>query len=174
MTTRRKPSPRNVADAERRAKAISLRKAGATFEQIAQQVGYSDKSAAYNAVQVALQHLEREPAEELLTLELARLDDMQLALASRVRGGDEKAIMAALAVMDRRARYLGLNDFETRMAAAAEQQAAMIGRDVTWLYQILSTVVQRLNLSDEQQALAPVIIAGELEALAGEPETGDS
>lgn len=167
---RRKPSPAAVADAERRTRAVQLRKAGATFEQIAQQVGYSDKSAAYNAVQIALQHLEREPAEELLALELARLDEMQLALAQRVRNGDEKAIQAALAVMDRRARYLGLNDFEARMAAAAEAQAQMVGRDVTWLYSILSTVVARLNLSDEQAALAPVIIAGELETLAGETE----
>jgi hypothetical protein len=70
-------SPRRITATEKRCEALELRKGGATFEQIARAVGYSGRGAACNAVQRELAALPRTPAQELLTLELERLDALQ-------------------------------------------------------------------------------------------------
>jgi hypothetical protein len=94
---------------ERHLRALELRKAGVTYETIAGQLGYANASGARKAVASALKATLREPAEELRTLELARLDAMALALWCRVQDGDEKAIDRVLRIMERRARLLGLD-----------------------------------------------------------------
>jgi hypothetical protein len=94
---------------ERHLRALELRKAGATYETIAGQLGYANASGARKAVASALKATLREPAEELRTLELARLDAMALALWRRVQDGDEKAVDRVLRIMERRARLLGLD-----------------------------------------------------------------
>lgn len=63
---------------DRWAEALTLRRGGATYEQIAKAVGYADTSGAYKAVMKALRETLAEPAEELRTLELQRLDRLFL------------------------------------------------------------------------------------------------
>ena len=99
---------------ERQLQALELRKAGASYEAIAERLGYADRSGAYRAVKAALTLTLREPAEELRSLEAERLDGMLLPLWRRVQAGDEKAIDRALHIMERRARLLGL-DAPTRL-----------------------------------------------------------
>lgn len=62
--------------AERDAQACRLRVTGATYDQIADALGFHDRGGARRAVQRALTAVVREPAEELLSLELARLDEL--------------------------------------------------------------------------------------------------
>jgi hypothetical protein len=50
-----------------------------------------------------------EGAEEVLNLELQRLDTMLLAVWPKAASGDSGAIDRVLKLMDRRARYLGLD-----------------------------------------------------------------
>lgn len=57
----------------------------------------------------AIRRTLREPAEEVRQLEVARLDRMMRSLWERVLKGDAVAINACLSIMDRRARYLGLD-----------------------------------------------------------------
>jgi len=121
--------------AERRRKAVELRKAGASFDDIAVQCGYKDRSGAYRAVKAALKDITREPAEELLTLELARLDAMLLGLWADARKGNVMKIDRVLKIMDRRAKLLGL-DAPTRVVVedaeleqAADRLVARTGRD---------------------------------------------
>ena len=67
---------------------------------------------AYHDVQRALEEiaaLTRVKAEKLRDLELQRCDKMTLALWPKLRAGDEKAARALVAVMDRRAKLLGLD-----------------------------------------------------------------
>lgn len=65
---------RNPASAERDAKAARLRSAGHTFQEIADQLGFGDKSTARQSVYRAIADVIKEPAEEVLKVELDRLD----------------------------------------------------------------------------------------------------
>lgn len=123
---------RNHRTAERDAEACRLRMRGSTYEQIAQQLGYSHRDLARRAVQRALTAVVSEPAAELRQLELIRLDELwrrgwavldrehHLVQAGRVvrdAAGSPvpdwhpvlRAIDSLLRVMDRRARLLGLD-----------------------------------------------------------------
>ena len=83
--------------------------AGATYQAIAEQLGYANAKGAHKAVASAMKLTLCEPAEELRELEVARLDAMLLALWRRVQSGDEKAIDRALKIAERRAKLLGLD-----------------------------------------------------------------
>jgi hypothetical protein len=99
------------AAAVRRQKALDLRTAGARYRQIGAQLGVSYQTA-YRDVQVALGEiatLQAGKAEKLRELELERCDKLTLALSPKARAGDEKSVRAVLAVMDRRAKLLGLD-----------------------------------------------------------------
>lgn len=93
-------------------KALKLRLAGATYEQIAKSVGYTAKGAAYKAVESAMADSKREKADQILEIELMRLDTLQRAVWPAAVGGDRKAILTALQVMNRRAKYLSLDNPE--------------------------------------------------------------
>jgi len=100
-----------------RDKCISLRRLGMSYADVAKEVGLS-RGGAYKAVQTALDEIRasyRETAAEVLELELDRLDEMTRALSSKVGYGDPQAVTAALRVMDRRAKLLGL-DAPTKIA----------------------------------------------------------
>jgi hypothetical protein len=93
----------------RKVKALELRKAGATYQAIADQLGYAGPHGAHQAVASALKATLREPADELRELELVRLDSALLAIWRRVQGGDDKAIDRLVRIMERRAKMLGLD-----------------------------------------------------------------
>jgi hypothetical protein len=103
------PITRNVETAMKAERALSLRLGGATYEQIARQLGYSNRGGAYNLVHQALKAMLREPAEQVRELEVARLDTMVLAYTPAMLRGDVKAGGMLLHVMERRARLLGLD-----------------------------------------------------------------
>ena len=86
-----KASPRGLTATERQAEALRLRKAGLTFEDIAQTLGYSDKSSAHKAVLAALRETLREPAEEYRELHRTRLEAIYAAYYPKALAGDEKA-----------------------------------------------------------------------------------
>lgn len=66
-------SARAVRDAQRRAEMLSLRISGMTLEQIGERMGVG-KPTVSRVISHALAAQTREPAEELLTLELGRCD----------------------------------------------------------------------------------------------------
>jgi ribosomal protein S7 len=105
-----KRDTKRVVMAEKRRRALQLRIGGATFEQIATQIGYpGQRHRAYKIVNEAIREIYREPAEELVQIECARLDAMLLGLWTRARSGEERAIASVIKIMDRRAAYLGLD-----------------------------------------------------------------
>jgi F420-dependent methylenetetrahydromethanopterin dehydrogenase len=106
-----------ISGVETRDKCLSLRRLGMSYAEVAKQVGLS-RGGAYKAVQHALDEIRasyRETAAEVLELELDRLDEMTRALSNKVGYGDPQAVTAALRVMDRRAKLLGL-DAPTKIA----------------------------------------------------------
>lgn len=58
----------------KRARAIELADRGYTYDEIAEEVGYKDRSGAYRAVQTAIAEQVREPAEHVRRAELRRMD----------------------------------------------------------------------------------------------------
>ncbi len=121
---------RDLETAERDAEAARLRKRSWTYQQIADHLGIN-RSSAYQAVQRVLKETVQEPAEDLRTLELERLDDMAQAVLKvlekhhvTVSNGrivflgdepliDDAPVLAAvdrlLKIQERRAKLLGLD-----------------------------------------------------------------
>lgn len=104
-----KTSPARIEVNEKQARAMELRKAGCSFQEIADELGYASPSGAYEAVKAALDRTLREPAEALRTIELERLDTMWTAVWENALAGDLDSIATALRIAERRARLLGLD-----------------------------------------------------------------
>lgn len=92
---------------EKRRRALESRKAGMTYQQIAQAVGYNDASAARKAVMKAYQEVIIEPVAELKTLQVERLSHMLLILWPQINAGDQGAIRTATLLMDKIDRLMG-------------------------------------------------------------------
>lgn len=102
-----------AARRERMARALALREDGASFRAIAKTLGVSERQAWLD-VNDALKEVTREPAEDVLKLELSRLDKLYVIAYQRaLTKSDPRAIDSALRIMDRRAKYLGLDDVQT-------------------------------------------------------------
>lgn len=151
---------------ERQAEALELRKAGATYPEIAKRLGYRDKSAAYRAVAAALDELAEETsasAEQLRELENSRLDRLHtIAWAQATQNRDLAAVDRAIRISERRAKLYGLDLNEKRQADAAQAQATITAQTAEAIYQIITRVLDGLQLTAEQQARAPELIMKEL------------
>src|SRR5215212_5566001 len=125
---------------ERQAQALALHKAGLGYQVIADRLGYAGRSGAYKAVEAALHKTLQQPADELRTLELARLDRMQVAIWDKAISGNLRAVDRVLKIMKRRATLLGL-DAPRQVAVSvgvtvqqmAEKMAARYGLDMAEL-----------------------------------------
>lgn len=97
--------------------ALRLRLKGLSYDDIVEELDkVGVKGATFNnvrgAVKRAMSRLRREAAEsaqEVMELELARLDALFLAAMQAVTHGDVGAIDKAVKVMERRSKYLGLD-----------------------------------------------------------------
>ncbi len=95
----------------RRREVMELRVAGATFRQIGQAVGISTYTALrdYQAVMEEHREMTAAAARHHIQLQQDRLDTLLRALQGKIQEGDVKAIRAAVAIEQRRARLLGLD-----------------------------------------------------------------
>lgn len=135
--------------AERSKAALELRLRRHTYDEIADRLGYSNKSAARKAVEREIAKVPREGARELLTQELETLDAIQARIIGLVlderpdskgvdKGPDLWAIDRLLAIMDRRAKLMGLDkigddsgvdEFKAVLKAWAATIAAQVDED---------------------------------------------
>jgi hypothetical protein len=102
-------SPEVAAAKAKAAKALELRMEGKSFDAIAQEAGYNSRQAAFDAVKRSLLAITREPAEELIRLDLERLDVLWGIQYLNAQAGDVQAMAACMKIMERRARLLGLD-----------------------------------------------------------------
>ncbi|MCX7939932.1 MAG: helix-turn-helix domain-containing protein [Thermoflexales bacterium] len=104
-------SPRRVRAAARRAEALRMRIAGASYREIAAQLGVSHEAARQLVIKALEQvsDVSEELRAELRKLELERLDAMLRSLWQKVAAGNESAINTALRIMERRAKLAGLD-----------------------------------------------------------------
>jgi hypothetical protein len=144
--------------ADRRAKAIALRLAGTEWEQIANALGYANRSAACKDVSRALESALAEQtanAEVLRETELMRLDRIQRGLWPAAIAGDTRAADTALRVIDRRVRLLGLDvppDVEERLRNELVRQVGL------QMSMVFGQVLDGLGLTDAQRALVPGLL----------------
>jgi len=94
---------------ERQQEALSLRLVGLSYDAIAERLEFANRSGAFRAVQAALKKTLQEPADELRTLELERLDSMLLPMMAQAKKGNQGAVDRVLRIMERRAKLLGLD-----------------------------------------------------------------
>ena len=99
--------------AVKRAKVVEAVADGATYEQAAQQAGYVTRSGAYKAFWKAVDSREANAVDQARTLELTRLDALQVGLWAKAVSGDVKAVNAVLRIIEQRSRLLGLDKPET-------------------------------------------------------------
>lgn len=98
-----------VEAADRTRQALELRMAGYTYDAIAEQLGYRNRSGAYLAVDRALKATLREPADHVRELEQDRLDRLQRGVWDDAIKGDSFKVDRVLKIMERRADLLGLD-----------------------------------------------------------------
>ncbi len=115
MSAQNAQRDRRIEEAQRRRRALELRVAGATYEEIAEALGYVSRGTAWKAVWRAYREGLRDPAEHLRELETERLDRLQKAWWTKALGGDVSAFRYLLRLMERRAKLLGL-DAPTKIA----------------------------------------------------------
>jgi hypothetical protein len=95
--------------AVKRAKVVEAVAEGATYEAAAKQAGYATRSGAYKAFWKAVDGREAVAVEDHRTLELARLDALQVPLWEKAMNGDVKAAGMVLRIIEQRSRLLGLD-----------------------------------------------------------------
>lgn len=100
-------TPNRILAVEKQRRAMNLRRAGMTWADIAEEVGYSSAAGACRAVRSAIHHTIQETGDEFKTLQLERLNHMLLVLWPKVNAGDERAISVAIGVMDKMDRIKG-------------------------------------------------------------------
>jgi len=106
-------------DKERR--AVALHMAGMKFDDIAEQVGYTNRGTAYETVMRAIRRETTQNVEEVRAAEIARLDELMLTLWPKARRGELQAIDRVLKLMERRAKYLGGLEAPAKIDVTVEQ-----------------------------------------------------
>jgi hypothetical protein len=95
-----------AATPEKDQEALRYRLGGFSYDEIAQRLGYRNKSGAWKAVERALAS---GPADaDAAALELLRLDTIQRALFTKALGGDVPAALAIVKIIEQRSRLSGL------------------------------------------------------------------
>ncbi len=123
---------RAMAIAEKRSLACRLRIAGLTYDQIAKELKLKSRSSARDLVVAAIKEHTREPAEEVRDREIERLDELLRGMWAKAKSGSVQHVDRVIKIMERRARYLGLDapekfehNIPSARATAAQARAIM-------------------------------------------------
>lgn len=112
--------------AEKRRDALQLRLRGASYEEIALELGYANRSGPYKAVQAALTDVYREDAETYRELQMERLNTVTGALFNRLEAGEVSAATPLLKALEAMDRYTGFNKDTAGHEGAATLLDALI------------------------------------------------
>ena len=108
--SRSKVNSQGILATERRVKALALRKQDKTYQEIATEIGMS-VSGVRRAVGEEFKRLKAEKnglAEEAFQINLDRLNQLLEAVWDQAMEGEVKPVMAALSIIDRQNRMMGL------------------------------------------------------------------
>jgi hypothetical protein len=133
-----------IAAAERQRNALELRMAGATFQYIADALGYGNRSSATDAITRALRDTTpKELTDEVRRMENERLDRLWGSMYVKALKGDCLAVDRCLRIMARRAALNGLDaPVRVRQAVITEEDIdaaiARIDREADALEEAIS------------------------------------
>jgi hypothetical protein len=151
------------------AKVLELRRAGFTFQRIAEEVGYATPSGAQRALErIMTRNLPQAP-EEFRWQELDRLDRMQVALWPRAMKGDDRAIGTIIRLMERRARLVGIDAPQRIQAEVVNYDGTRdIDGDIERIVNLIRGVdrSEPLEVEGGTSESGTITTAGELEDLA--------
>ncbi|NKS29225.1 hypothetical protein GS534_00585 [Rhodococcus hoagii] len=103
---------KRVETQERRRLALQLKLEGWSLQEIADDPRIDrDISSVSRYISESVKAIPQQAAEELVQMELERLDAMWKGIWADATHGDTWKIDRALAIMERRAKYLGLDGF---------------------------------------------------------------
>lgn len=95
--------------AERDRQALRLRTAGATYDQIAEALGWKTRSSAFKAVERAVSKLSSDDLGTIRQLHRERLNELMFGLWPIARKGHLGAIGRVLQIMEREAKLIGVD-----------------------------------------------------------------
>jgi hypothetical protein len=151
------------------AKVLELRRAGFTFQRIAEEVGYATPSGAQRALERIMTRNIPQAPEEFRWQELDRLDRMQVALWPRAMKGDDRAIGTIIRLMERRARLVGIDAPQRIQAEVVNYDGTRdIDGDIERIVNLIRGVDsgEPLEVESGTGESGTVATAGELEDLA--------
>lgn len=120
--------PKDIAEVEKMRRALDMRKSGATYDQIAVDLGYANASGAAKLVKRALELTVQESAEEVRRMESERYDEILVAL--HPNRGEARTAEVMIKLFERRAKLLGLDAPEKRQIEA-DLRSVNLGIDAT-------------------------------------------
>jgi hypothetical protein len=150
-------------------KVLELRRAGFTFQRIAEEVGYATPSGAQRALERIMTRNVPQAPEEFRWQELDRLDRMQVALWPRAMKGDDRAIGTIVRLMERRARLVGIDAPQRIQAEVVNYDGTRdIDGDIERIVNLIRGVdsSQPLEVEGGTSESGTVATTGELENLA--------
>lgn len=158
-----KTTPRRIHSLELAREALEYRKAGFSYVQIGEAISRSP-AEAHRLVMAAIAEITREPAEEVLSLELQRLDALLVPQMEKAGKGDIDAMNGCLAIMARRAKLLGL-DLPTKIAATTPD-----GKEAAPMTGVLAVPVA---IDPEAWAQGAADYQAKIKAMTATPSNGD-
>lgn len=129
-----------IKSIDRERKALELRRSGLTYDAISQEIGWTEPSAAHKAVKRAIKRSMQDVGEDVLELEVARLDRLMEAIWDQAVGGDLQCLDRVLKIAERRAKLLGI-DAPARQHV--EIEAYMGGTDIDREVEALAKTLAR-------------------------------
>jgi hypothetical protein len=140
------PPAKQIETYEKRRRAAELRRKGWHWDEIAVEVGYSDKASAYNGVKSLLKEHQSLAYDEIATYRqesLDRLTDLLKAAMPRALNGDEK--------MMREARLI-ISQMDDLCGTKAPQQVQIGESDVDRLLRDAVEEFRRRTVELDRQA----------------------
>src|SRR5712664_2138464 len=139
-------SPQRLKALDKQRQAMQLRIAGASFDEIAESLGYANRGGAHKAIMAGIESTLREPAEGVRELELKRLDRLLMAAWKAATAGDLQAIGICLQIMKRRADFEGLDKpkkYQHSGPGAASDDSSVLGPAFDRFLDVLSLELDR-------------------------------
>jgi len=112
----------------RKCRAIQLKLQGLTYQQIADELGYTSRGTVYKIIKTAQAAQLTGAVEEHLDIEVSRLNALQAAVWPAAMSGDLQALVVAARIIDARCRLLGLIGPATKRTACQQPQT-LVTRD---------------------------------------------
>jgi len=139
---------------ERRKNAMELRASGLTYEDIAQQLGYHDRSHAKRDVDKGIDAVIMDSAKQVVAMDIAMMDEFKMRCLHALRtNGDLSQIDRILRVTDYKYRLLGISDETVRQLQSEHGITVNVGGSKT------NVMVVQAAAETEEEFLAKMMNA---------------